>query len=68
MKIQERIQSGEQQKTPQGEHRLGISGEGARDRRARRDAWAKDDAERAAAGERPRGELALAGAAEPERR
>jgi NADH-quinone oxidoreductase subunit B len=55
MKIQERIEKGEQQKLPQGAHRLGISGEGARDRRARREAWAREDAERAAAGRPARG-------------
>jgi NADH-quinone oxidoreductase subunit B len=55
MKIQERIQKGEQQKEPQGAHLLGISGEGARDRRARREVWAREDAERAAAGREARG-------------
>jgi len=55
MKIQERIQKGEQQKQPQGSDRHGISGEGSRDRRARREAWAKDDGERAAAGRPARG-------------
>jgi NADH-quinone oxidoreductase subunit B len=55
MKIQERIQKGEQQQEPQCAHRLGLSGEGARDRRARREAWAREDAERAATGRPPRG-------------
>jgi NADH-quinone oxidoreductase subunit B len=55
MKIQERIQKGEQQKAPQGGHRHGISGEGARDRRSRREAWAREDAERMAAGQAARG-------------
>ena len=55
MKIQERIQKGEQAKEPQGAHRLGVPGEGAIDRRTRRAAWAKDDAARAAEGKPPRG-------------
>jgi NADH-quinone oxidoreductase subunit B len=59
MKIQERIQKGEQQKEPQGESRLGASGEGAIDRRARRAAWAEDDAERLKQGLPPRGVLEL---------
>ena len=46
MKIQERIKNGEQAKEPQGAHRLGAPGEGAIDRRARRQAWAEDDAAR----------------------
>jgi len=61
MKIQERITAGEQQKEPQGSHRAGASGEGARDRRARRRAWTDDDADRAARGLAPRGELAAPG-------
>ena len=36
MKIQEKIQKGEQAKAPQGAHRLGAPGDGAIDRRARR--------------------------------
>ena len=59
MKIQERIKNGEQAKSPQGAHRLGISGEGAIDRRQRRAAWQQDDAARAAEGLPPRGVLAL---------
>jgi len=59
MKIQERITSGEQAKRPQGEHRLGAPGDGAIDRRARRAAWARDDAERARAGLPPRGVIPL---------
>jgi NADH-quinone oxidoreductase subunit B len=55
MKIQERITKGEQAKRPQGEHRLGAPGDGAIDRRARRAAWAKEDAERAKQGLPPRG-------------
>jgi NADH-quinone oxidoreductase subunit B len=55
MKIQEKIQKGEQQKEPQGLHRLGAPGDGAIDRRARRAAWAKDDAQRAEQGLPPRG-------------
>jgi NADH-quinone oxidoreductase subunit B len=55
MKIQERIQKGEQAKKPQGEHRLGAPGDGFIDRRARRAAWSKDDNERLAKGLPPRG-------------
>ncbi len=55
MKIQERIQKGEQAKAAQGAHRLGAPGEGAIDRRARRAAWAKDDEARALEGKPPRG-------------
>ena len=55
MKIQERIKAGEQAKRPQGEHRVGAPGDGFIDRRARRAAWAKDDAERAQQGLPPRG-------------
>jgi NADH-quinone oxidoreductase subunit B len=57
MKIQDRIQAGQQARVPQGEHRLGASGAGAIDRRARRTAWAEDDAQRAAQGQPPRGVL-----------
>jgi NADH-quinone oxidoreductase subunit B len=59
MKIQDRIKAGEQQKTPQGEAQLGASGAGAIDRRARRAAWAKDDAAQVAQGKPPRGVIAL---------
>jgi NADH:ubiquinone oxidoreductase subunit B-like Fe-S oxidoreductase len=59
MKIQEKIQKGDQAKAPQGAHRLGAPGDGAIDRRARRDAWAEDDGQRAAQGLAPRGKLAL---------
>ena len=59
MKIQERIKAGEQAKRPQGEHRLGAPGDGFIDRRARRAAWGKDDAERAQQGLPPRGVLQL---------
>jgi NADH-quinone oxidoreductase subunit B len=55
MKIQERIKEGKQAKAPQGAHRLGAPGDGATDRRTRRQAWSKDDAERAAQGLPPRG-------------
>ena len=55
MKIQERIQKGQQAKEPQGAHRLGAPGAGAIDRRARRQAWAEDDAARRAEGKPPRG-------------
>jgi NADH-quinone oxidoreductase subunit B len=59
MKIQERIQKGEQAKVPQGAHRVGASGEGVYDRRQRRAAWAKDDAARAAQGLPPRGVISF---------
>ena len=55
MKIQDRIMKGEQAKKPQGEHRLGAPGDGFIDRRARKQAWAKDDKERLAQGLPPRG-------------
>jgi NADH-quinone oxidoreductase subunit B len=59
MKIQERIAKGEHAKRPQGAHRLGLSGEASIDRRARRAAWARDDAERAQTGLPPRGVIPL---------
>src|SRR5262245_30242490 len=59
MKIQERIQTGKQQKEPQGTKRLGAPGDGAIDRRERRAFWASDDAERARQGLPPRGRLEL---------
>ena len=40
-------------------HRLGASGAGAIDRRARRQAWAQDDAARLAGGQAPRGRIEL---------
>jgi NADH-quinone oxidoreductase subunit B len=55
MKIQERIQKGVQAKEPQGAHRLGAPGDGFIDRRARRAAWGKDDAEQLQQGKPPRG-------------
>ena len=59
MKIQERIQKGEQTKAPQGEHRLGAPGDGAIDRRARRASWFKEDGERSAKGLPPKGVIPL---------
>ena len=59
MKIQEKIQKGQQAKEPQGAHRLGAQGKGAIDRRARRQAWAQDDDARRAEGKPPRGVLEL---------
>jgi NADH-quinone oxidoreductase subunit B len=59
MKIQEKIKKGERQPAPQGAHRLGAAGDGARDRRSRRDAWAQDDAERELANLVPRGAIAF---------
>jgi NADH-quinone oxidoreductase subunit B len=55
MKIQERIKIGDQAKEPQGRQRVGAPGAGALDRRARRAAWAAEDAERAQQGLPPRG-------------
>jgi hypothetical protein len=65
MKIQERIQNSDQAKAPQGAQRLGVPGDGAIDRRQRRQAWARDDAERAGQGLPPRGVLALRVVQEP---
>ena len=59
MKIQERISKGEQARAPQGAHRLGAPGDGAIDRRARKQAWSKEDAERAAKGLPPRGVISF---------
>jgi NADH-quinone oxidoreductase subunit B len=59
MKIQERIRNSEQAQAPQGAARLGAPGDGAIDRRERRQAWARDDAERRAQGRKPRGVLEL---------
>ena len=59
MKIQERIKAGVQARAPQGAHRLGAPGEGAIDRRTRKQAWAKDDGERAAQGLPPRGVISF---------
>jgi NADH-quinone oxidoreductase subunit B len=65
MKIQERIKNGEQQKTPQEERKLGAPGDGATDRRARRQAWGRDDEERAKQGLSPRGVISLRVIQEP---
>ena len=59
IKIQEKIRNSEQARAPQGAARLGASGDGAIDRRARRRAWAEDDAQRRAQGLPPRGVLEL---------
>jgi len=59
MKIQERIKNGEQARAPQGAHRLGVPGEGAIDRRARKQAWGREDGERAAQGLPPRGVISF---------
>jgi NADH:ubiquinone oxidoreductase subunit B-like Fe-S oxidoreductase len=59
MKIQDRIKKSEQAKEPQGAYRLGAPGAGAIDRRARRQEWEKDDAERKREGKPPRGVLEL---------
>jgi NADH-quinone oxidoreductase subunit B len=55
VKIQEKIRKGEQAKEPQGRDRLGAAGDGATDRRKRRQVWAQDDAARARQGLSPRG-------------
>jgi coenzyme F420-reducing hydrogenase gamma subunit len=55
MKIQDNISKGVQAKSAQRAANLGAPGEGAIDRRARRAAWAKDDAEQAQKGRPPRG-------------
>jgi len=57
MKIQERISRRERTELPQGRHRVGAAGDAAADRRARRASWQRDDQERAARGEPPRGVL-----------
>jgi NADH-quinone oxidoreductase subunit B len=59
MKIQERIKEGKQAKAPQGAHRLGVAGDGATDRRTRKQAWTKDDQERLTQGLPPRGVMAF---------
>jgi NADH-quinone oxidoreductase subunit B len=59
MKIQERIKNGEQARAPQGAHRLGAPGDGSIDRRARKQAWNKEDAERGAKGLPPRGVISF---------
>ena len=71
MKIQERISKGVQARAPQGAHRLGAPGDGSIDRRTRKQAWTKDDGERAAEGRPPRGVISFKvlnpGKAEPHR-
>ena len=59
MKIQEMIQNGQQAKAPQGAHRVGVPGDGAIDRRARRAAWALEDEDRAVQGLPARGVIPL---------
>jgi len=59
MKIQDRISKGEQARAPQGAHRLGAPGDGSIDRRARKQAWNKEDAERTAKGLPPRGVISF---------
>ena len=59
MKIQERISKGEQARAPQGAHRVGAPGDGSIDRRARKQAWNKEDGERAAKGLPPRGVISF---------
>jgi NADH-quinone oxidoreductase subunit B len=63
MKIQDLIKTGRQAKQPQRAASLGANGEGQFERRERREAWARDDAERAAQGLPPRGVLGLKAAA-----
>jgi NADH-quinone oxidoreductase subunit B len=59
MKIQERIGKGEQARAPQGAHRHGAPGDGSIDRRARKQAWTKEDNERAEKGLPPRGVISF---------
>ena len=59
MKIQERIQNGQQAKSAQRAQKLGSPGDAWIDRRSRRDAWGKEDSERAAQGLPPGGVLPL---------
>ena len=59
MKIQERIGAGVQARVPQGQHRVGAPGNGSIDRRTRRQAWTKEDGERAAKGQPPRGVISF---------
>jgi NADH-quinone oxidoreductase subunit B len=65
MKVQELIQTGVRATAPQRAHRLGAPGEGAIDRRERREAWARDDAARLEQGLPPRGVLVPPGAENP---
>jgi NADH-quinone oxidoreductase subunit B len=59
MKIQEMITNGEQSKSAQHAAKLGSPGDGAIDRRSRREVWAKEDAERAKQGLPPKGVLPI---------
>jgi NADH-quinone oxidoreductase subunit B len=59
MKIQERITNGVQARAPQGAHRHGAPGDGSIDRRTRKQAWTKEDNERAAQGLPPRGVISF---------
>ena len=54
MRIQDLIKSGKQQKLPQRAAHLGSNGEAVNDRRLRRQAWAREDAERGGAQACPR--------------
>jgi len=66
MKIQERIQKGEQSQSAQRANKLGAPGDGWIDRRSRREVWAAENAERAKQGLPPVGVLPLVAASEPE--
>ncbi len=59
MKIQERITNGVQARAPQGAHRAGAPGDGSIDRRARKQAWTKEDNERGVQGLPPRGVISF---------
>ena len=59
MKIQDRIKASEQARAPQHANELGANGEGRFDRRVRRAAWGRDDAERAKQGLPPRGVISV---------
>src|SRR5262245_8115076 len=59
LKTQAPLTQGQPAKAPQGAHRVGLPGDGALDRRDRRVAWARDDAERAGQGLPSRGVISL---------
>jgi len=64
MKIQEKIQTGQQAKSAQGAANLGAPGDAWIDRRSRREAWTREDAARAEQGLPPAGVLPLVPEAE----
>ena len=64
MKIQEKIQTGQQAKSAQGAANLGAPGDAWIDRRSRREDWTREDAARAEQGLPPAGVLPLVPEAE----